>query len=124
VAVHRITNGLDLPLAGAPEQTIHAGPEISQVAVVGDDTPGLRARLAVAEGDTVQRGQLLYENHCMVCHTSVVHVREQRKASSREEIQAWIRRWQKELALNWEPGEIDDVAEFLNQRYYQLEKDS
>ena len=70
------------------------------------------------------RGQLLYENHCMVCHTSVVHVREQRKASSREDIQAWIRRWQKELALNWEPGEIDDVAEFLNQRYYQLEKDS
>ena len=70
------------------------------------------------------RGQLLYENHCMVCHTSVVHVREQRKASSREEIQAWIFRWQKELALNWEPGEIDDVAEFLNQRYYQLEKDS
>lgn len=70
------------------------------------------------------RGQLLYENHCMVCHTSVVHVRENRKANSREEIQAWIRRWQKELALNWEPGEIDDVAEFLNQRFYQLEKDS
>ncbi len=70
------------------------------------------------------RGQLLYENHCMVCHTSVVHVREHRKASSREEIQTWIRRWQKELALNWEPGEIDDVAEFLNQRYYRLQKES
>jgi mono/diheme cytochrome c family protein len=70
------------------------------------------------------RGQLLYENHCTVCHTSVVHVREQHKARSREDIQAWIRRWQKELALNWGSGEIDDVAEFLNQRYYRLEKDS
>lgn len=70
------------------------------------------------------RGQLLYENHCMVCHTSIVHVREQRKASSREEIQVWIRRWQQELGLNWGAREVDDVSEFLNQRYYRLEKES
>lgn len=70
------------------------------------------------------RGELLYENHCTVCHTSVVHVREHHKAKSREELQTWIRRWQKELALDWQAREIDDVAEFLNQRYYRLEKDS
>lgn len=70
------------------------------------------------------RGELLYQNHCMVCHTSIVHVREQRKASSREEIRAWILKWQSHLGLDWEAGEVDDVAEFLNQRYYRLEKDS
>lgn len=70
------------------------------------------------------RGQLLYENHCMVCHTSIVHVRERRKANSREEIEAWIVRWQTELGLNWDSGEVDDVAEFLNQRFYRLESDS
>jgi cytochrome c5 len=79
-------------------------------------------------GDTgasdAERGRLLYENHCMVCHTSVVHVREDRKAASREEIRDWIQRWQKELGLHWTSGEIDDVIEYLNDRYYQLKSDS
>lgn len=86
------------------------------------------ATLLSVAGDTraadAERGRLLYENHCTVCHTSVVHVRERRKATSREEIQSWIRRWQKELRLNWGSVEIDDVAEFLNDRYYQLKGES
>ncbi|MGI9590361.1 MAG: Na(+)-translocating NADH-quinone reductase subunit A [Myxococcota bacterium] len=60
--MHRIKKGLTLPISGAPEQQIHDGPEIRRVAVLGDDTPGVRARLAVAEGDTVRRGQLLFED--------------------------------------------------------------
>ena len=74
-------------------------------------------------GDT-ERGRLLYENHCMVCHTSVVHVREQRKATSRAEIQGWIWRWQEELKLQWGTPEVNDVTEHLNDRYYQLKNES
>lgn len=70
------------------------------------------------------RGQLLYENHCMVCHTSVVHVREKRKANSREEIRVWVLRWQNHLGLDWQSREIDDVVEFLNQRFYRLQNHS
>lgn len=62
MAVHRIKKGLDLPIAGAPVQEVQPGPEIRRVAVMGDDTPGVRARLAVAEGDQVRRGQLLFED--------------------------------------------------------------
>ncbi len=62
LAVHRIRKGLDLPLSGAPEQGIHEAPTPFRVALLGDDTPGLRARVAVAEGDRVQRGQLLFED--------------------------------------------------------------
>lgn len=62
MAVHRIKKGLDLPIAGAPVQEVQPGPEIRRVAVMGDDTPGVRARLAVAEGDVVRRGQLLFED--------------------------------------------------------------
>jgi len=84
--------------------------------------------LAFTGGDAraadAERGRLLYENHCKVCHTSVVHVREERKAATREEIQAWIRRWQKELGLQWGTAEVDDVTEYLNDRYYRLESDS
>jgi len=70
------------------------------------------------------RGQLLYENHCTVCHTSVVHIREQRKADSREEVRTWVSRWQTELGLHWTSTEIDDVVEYLNDRYYKLESAS
>ena len=84
--------------------------------------------LAFAGGDAraadAVRGQLLYENHCKVCHTSVVHVREEREASTREEIQTWIRRWRKELGLQWGTAEVDDVTEYLNNRYYRLKSDS
>ena len=62
MAVHRIRKGLDLPISGTPEQRIAPGPEIVRVALLGDDTPGVRARMAVEEGDVVKRGQLLFED--------------------------------------------------------------
>jgi len=71
-----------------------------------------------------ERGRLLYENHCTVCHTSVVHVREQRKAASREDLQAWIRRWQQQLDLQWENNDVDDVTEYLNDSYYGFKSES
>ena len=71
-----------------------------------------------------ERGRLLYENHCMVCHESVVHVREDRKAVSREDLRAWVRRWQRQLDLQWEGSEVEDVTEFLNDRYYGFKSES
>lgn len=90
-------------------------------------TVAVAAVSLLAAGDTraadAQRGRLLYQNHCTVCHTSVVHVRERRKATSRAEIQSWIRRWQNELGLGWGATEVDDVAEFLDERYYRLKSE-
>jgi len=60
MTVHSIRKGLDLPLAGRPEQRIEAAAAVRQVALLGADTPGLRSTLAVKPGDRVQRGQLLY----------------------------------------------------------------
>lgn len=62
MAVHTIRKGLDLPLAGAPEQRIEEAPPVRQVALLGADAIGLRPALAVQPGDHVQRGQLLYED--------------------------------------------------------------
>jgi Na+-transporting NADH:ubiquinone oxidoreductase subunit A len=62
MAVHRIRRGLDLPISGEPEQKIDAAPSITQVALLGDDHHGLRARLAVQEGERIARGQLLFED--------------------------------------------------------------
>lgn len=74
---------------------------------------------APAAADT-QRGRLLYENHCQVCHTSVVHVRDQRKAKSPAELRAFILRWSGELKLKWSDDELADVYRHLNNLYYKF----
>ena len=58
----KVRRGLDLPIAGAPEQVIHDGPKISQVAVVGSDYPGMKPTMAVREGDRVTKGQVLFSD--------------------------------------------------------------
>lgn len=60
MARHRIREGLDLPLAGAPSQSIEAAAPVRRVAVLGADLPGVRPQLAVQPGDRVLRGQLLF----------------------------------------------------------------
>lgn len=64
------------------------------------------------------RGQLLYENHCQVCHESVVHVRQNRRADSIEQIQTWVTRWSTHLNLTWSAEEVAAVVDYLNTRYY------
>lgn len=68
----RIRKGLDVPLAGAPQQVVHDGARISTVAVLGPDTIGLRPVLAVAEGERVKLGQTLFSDrqNPRVCFTS------------------------------------------------------
>ena len=58
----RIQKGLDLPLAGSPDQRVEPGPSVRSVAVLGGDYPGMRPTLHVAEGERVRRGQMIFED--------------------------------------------------------------
>lgn len=69
---------------------------------------------------TASRGQMLYENHCQRCHTSVVHVRETRRARTMKDLEDWVRRWSGELKPAWSADEINDVVDYLNRRYYKI----
>ena len=69
---------------------------------------------------TGSHGQLLYENHCQVCHTSIVHVRETHRARSLEDVEYWVTRWSGELKLAWSADEISDVVDYLNRRFYKI----
>ncbi len=57
-----IRRGLDLPISGAPEQTIYDGPQIRSVAVIGADYHGMKPTMAVQVGDRVKLGQLLFSD--------------------------------------------------------------
>ncbi len=62
MAVHTIKKGLDLPITGAPEQKIEDAPKVKRVAIVAADYPGMKPRVLVKVGDTVKRGQVLFED--------------------------------------------------------------
>ena len=58
----KIRRGLDLPLSGAPQQSIEDGAVVSQVAVIGADYVGMKPTMAVREGDRVKLGQVLFSD--------------------------------------------------------------
>ena len=58
----RIKKGLDIPLAGPPEQRIDDGNDVNTVAVLGPDTIGLRPVMEIERGDRVKLGQPLFRN--------------------------------------------------------------
>jgi len=58
----KIKKGLDIPLTGAPQQTISAGPTLHQVALVASDYVGMKPTMLVNEGDLVKKGQKLFED--------------------------------------------------------------
>ncbi|MDV2858025.1 Na(+)-translocating NADH-quinone reductase subunit A [Oceanimonas sp. CAM02] len=57
-----IKKGLDLPIAGAPEQVIYDGPSIKRVATLGEEYVGMRPTMHVKVEDRVKKGQILFED--------------------------------------------------------------
>lgn len=55
-----LKRGLDLPMRGAPEQTIQQGKRPASVALIGADYLGLKPRMLVDEGDEVRCGDPLF----------------------------------------------------------------
>lgn len=58
----KIRGGLDIPITGAPRQSIEQGPTIRSVAVIGYDYHGMKPTMAVQVGDKVKVGQLLFSD--------------------------------------------------------------
>ena len=58
----KIKKGLDIPLAGEPEQSVSPGNEVRSVAVLGPDCIGLKAGMEVREGERVRLGQVLFRD--------------------------------------------------------------
>jgi mono/diheme cytochrome c family protein len=66
------------------------------------------------------RGQALYENHCLSCHEATVHTRDTRRATSVAELRKWVSTWSFHASLDWSSEEIDDVADYMDRRYYHF----
>ena len=78
------------------------------------------ALAAAAQSPAPSRGALLYDTHCVACHTTQVHWRERKLASDWESLAAETRRWQRNIGLGWSDDEIDDVVRYLNTTIYRF----
>ena len=56
----KIKKGLNLPIKGAPLQSIEGVRPVRRVALLGDDYPGIKPTMAVQVGDQVKLGQMLF----------------------------------------------------------------
>ncbi len=62
MAVHKIRKGLKLPITGSPDARLDDGRQVSRVAVMAADYVGMKPTMKVEVGNSVQRGQLLFED--------------------------------------------------------------
>lgn len=54
--LHKLSKGLDLPIAGAPRPELENASQVTTVGLLGDDYIDLKPRIAVSEGDAVVPG--------------------------------------------------------------------
>ena len=67
---------------------------------------------------SVTRGELLYSTHCVTCHTTQMHWRNDRQAFDWDSLKFQVRRWQGNAGLAWNEADIAEVSRYLNETIY------
>lgn len=66
------------------------------------------------------RGELLYTTHCIACHSTQVHWRDQRRATDLASLNEQVRYWQGRALLSWTEDDIAEVTRYLNESIYRF----
>jgi hypothetical protein len=80
---------------------------------------GGAAGQAAAPAET-SRGALLYQTHCIECHTAQVHWRSRHAVTDWASLVAQVRLWQSNAQLGWRDEDIEAVARHLNDLHYHF----
>lgn len=70
--------------------------------------------------DDTSRGELLYSTHCISCHSTQIHWRDQKVAKNWASLKAEVGRWQSASGLGWSEEDVTDVARYLNALHYRF----
>ena len=76
--------------------------------------------VAAARAADLERGKLLHDNHCRMCHDSVAYKRDSTAVKDYAQVRAQVVRWQSNTGLRWSKDDIDNVTAYLAQTYYKL----
>lgn len=74
--------------------------------------------LALADEPGSSRGQLLYDAHCIQCHTTQMHWRDARVARDWRSLRAQVEGWQARIGERWSEEDVNAVARHLNATIY------
>jgi mono/diheme cytochrome c family protein len=80
------------------------------------------ASLLAPPASAQSRGELLYTTHCISCHTTQMHWRDNKTATDWTSLKAQVRRWQDATSLGWNDADILEVARHLNETIYRFEQ--
>jgi hypothetical protein len=87
------------------------------VAGVAPPVPGPAAAPGALD---MRHGALLYETHCIACHTSQAHWRDNSIVATWSDVLEQVDRWQRNAGQHWPPSDVADVAAYLNIVYYKM----
>ena len=75
--------------------------------------------LGVAPSAQAQsRGELLYQTHCIACHSTQMHWRDQKAATDWISLKKLVQGWQARAMLQWSEEDILEVTRHLNDKTY------
>ena len=75
--------------------------------------------LAPASAQDLERGRMLHDNHCRMCHDSIAYKRGDKIAKDAAQVNAQVIRWQTNSGLRWTAQDIDNVTAYLLLSYYK-----
>ena len=79
---------------------------------------GFNAIASAQAAPAATRGELLHSTHCVTCHTTQMHWRNDRQAFDWESLKLQVRRWQGNAGLTWNDADIAEVSRYLNEMIY------
>ena len=97
--------------------TIAIALAMPQISASADDPRDGARRIAAADLD---HGRKLYEVSCEACHTANVHWRDRGLVDSWPTLLQQVNLWQRISSLRWDPADLNDVAAYLNDRFYHF----
>jgi mono/diheme cytochrome c family protein len=71
-----------------------------------------------AQAQAPSRGELLYTTHCVACHSTQMHWRQKKLATTWDTLKTQVQRWQGVAGLDWSEVEVEEVARYLNDTIY------
>lgn len=73
-----------------------------------------------AWGQDAQRGRLLYETHCGICHYDRIHDRLRTKIKDLSDLRDEVARWAPQTGRNFSLDEREEVVQYLNESHYRF----
>lgn len=94
---------------------------VSPLLIAADAENGAELYHEVEVDATIQ-GEFRAGLNCESCHNPAIYTREDRRVTSWGKLESMVERCNTNLDVGWFPEDVTDVATYLNETYYKLDR--